>query len=172
MNKQVALLGIIEIISSLTLGIFILIITYRLVKVYGIKKLQIDHSNTAYNILIAAVLFAVGYIVSGVVEPIVDAFRLLAKTDISSVSLTLKFLAFGGLYIAIAYTLSIVISLLSVYTYTRITPLDEPTEIKNNNIGVGILIASIIIILSLFTKSGIVILVESLVPYPDLPPSI
>ena len=169
MNKQVALLGLIEILSSLSMGIFILILTYRLIKIYGYQKLDIDHANTAYNIFIAGVLFSVGYVLSGVIQPILDAFRLLARADTPTFELVLKFLGFGGLYIAIAYALTLTISLIGIYTYTYITPMDELKEIKNNNIGVGIIVASIIILLALMTKSGIVLLIESLVPYPEVP---
>ena len=171
MNTQVALLGLVEILSALSIGIFILILTYRLIKIYGLKKLDINHSNLAYNILIASLLFSVGYVVSGVVQPLLDAFRLLANTDMSTIRLILKFLAFGGLYIAIAYIAILSISFLGIYVYTYITPLDELKEIKNNNIGVGLIVSVIIIVLALFAKDGIILVVESLVPYPSLPPN-
>ena len=106
------------------------------------------------------------------VEPLLDAFRLLSKPDISTFQLVFKFLAYGGLYIAIAYILSISISLLGIYVYTYITPLNELKEIKNNNIGVGLTVSTIVIILALFTKGGIILFIESLVPYPNLPPAI
>jgi|AntRauTorckE5430_2_1112549.scaffolds.fasta_scaffold41065_1 uncharacterized membrane protein YjfL (UPF0719 family) len=169
MNKQVALLGLVEILSALSIGIFILTLTYRLVKIYGSKRLGIDEGNLAYNILIASLLFSVGHVVNGVVQPLLDSFRLLSKSDISSLQLILKFLAYGGLYIAIAYILSISISLLGIYVYTYITPLDELKEIRNNNIGVGITVSTIVIILTLFTKDGIILFIESLVPHPNFP---
>ena len=172
MHKQVAILGLVEILSSLSIGIFILTLTYRLIKIYGFKRLGIDHGNLAYNILIASLLFSVGYVVNGVVEPLLDAFRLLSKPDISTFQLVFKFLAYGCLYIAIAYILSVSISLLGIYVYTYITPLNELKEIKNNNIGVGLTVSTIVIILALFTKGGIILFIESLVPYPNLPPAI
>ena len=70
MNEKIALLGFVEIISALSSGMFILFLTYKIVKIYGKKKLNIDHNNTAYNIMIAGVLFSVGYVVSGVIQPI------------------------------------------------------------------------------------------------------
>ncbi|PCJ63727.1 MAG: hypothetical protein COA58_15400 [Bacteroidetes bacterium] len=170
MNTKVALLGAIEIISSLGCGILILLLTYRLITIYGQKVLAINHGNTAYNILITGVLFSVGYVVSGVIQPIIDAFRLLSDTNISTAQLILQFVGYGGLYIAIAYISSIIISMIGVYTYTYMTPLDELKEIKNNNIGVGLTVSIIIVVLALMTKGGIILLVESLVPYPDLPP--
>lgn len=172
MNKQVAILGLVEILSALSIGIFILILTYRLIKIYGIKKLGIDHSNLAYSILITSMLFSVGYVVSGVIQPLLNSFRLMSKSDISTVQLIIQFLGYGGLYIAIAYVSVIGISLLGIYVYTYITPMNELKEIKNNNVGVGLIVSIIVIILTLFTKDGIIIVVESLVPYPNLPPGL
>lgn len=172
MNKQVAILGIVEILSALSIGIFILILTYRLIKIYGLKRLGIDQTNLAYNILISSLLFSVGYVVSGIIQPLLNAFRMLTNADFSTVELIYKFLAFGGLYIFIAYTLSISISLIGIYVYTYITPLDELKEIRSNNIGVGITVSTIVIILALFTKDGIILVIESFVPYPKLPPTL
>ena len=87
MNERIALLGIVEILSSISCGIFILYITYRMLRVYGKKKLSLDHNNAAYNIVIAGVLFSVGYVVSGVIHPILNSFRFLSDTAISKTEL-------------------------------------------------------------------------------------
>jgi len=170
MNTQIALLGVVEILSALSSGIVILYLTYRLIKVYGTKRLGIKHGNLAYNILIASVLFSVGYTVSGVLQPILDSFRILARTEISSAEMIARFLVQGGIFIAIAYTMSIAVSLAGVLIYTAMTPMNEFREIKDNNIGVGIVVGTIIIVLTMFTKDGIILLIESFVPYPHLPP--
>ena len=172
MNENIALLGIVEILSSLSCGIFILFITYRLVKVYGTKKLMIEKGNTAFNILLAGILFSVGYIVSGVIQPILDSYRMLSNGSISKMEITLSFIGYGGLFIAIAYILAMSIVLVGVKIYSAMTPINEAEEIKNGNIGVAIVLTAIIITLALFCSSGINLLVESFIPYPDLPPRI
>jgi uncharacterized membrane protein YjfL (UPF0719 family) len=169
MNEKIAVLGLVEILSSLSSGIVILYLTYKLVRVYGRKKLQIEHDNTAYNLLLAGVLFSVGYIVSGVVQPILDSYRFLSGSDISKSELVMSFIGYGGLYIAITYILAMLVVILGVKIYSTMTPLNEAEEIRNNNIGVSIVLTVVIITLSIFCSSGINLLVESFIPYPEMP---
>lgn len=170
MDKSIALLGLIEVLSSLTCGVVILFITYRLLKLYGKNKLHIEHSNTAYNIFIASVLFSVGFMMSGVISPLLDAFRFFNQ-NLDSFSQTMtSFILWGGVYIAIAYAFAMLICLTGIFIYSNLTPMDEITEIRNNNIGVGLILGVIIITLIMMSKDGVILIIESLVPYPDLPP--
>ena len=169
MNEKIALLGIVEIISALSCGIAILFVTYKAIKVYGRKSLGIDKPNLAYNIFIAATLFSVGFIVSDVIQPILDSFRILSNTHISKSQLILNFILYGGLYILVAYICSLIVVFLGVFIYKSMTTVDEFKELKDNNIGVAIVLAMVIVTLALMTNDGIALLIESFIPYPDLP---
>jgi uncharacterized membrane protein YjfL (UPF0719 family) len=170
MNKQIALLGIIELLSALSIGVVIMLLTYRLIKYYGIKRLHIEHSNVAYNVLVVSVLFSVGYVVSGAIEPLLDSFRLLSAKGISTTELISKFILQGFMYVSIAYISIMLICVLGVSIYTHMTPLDELEEIRNNNVSVALIVGAIIIVMAMMTKGGIMVVLESLVPYPNLPP--
>ena len=76
----------------------------------------------------------------------------------------------GGLYIAIAYLSSVTIIIIGVSIYVHMTPIDEFKEIKNNNVGVAVIVSVIIIVLTLMSKDGVILLIESIVPYPQLMP--
>ena len=169
MNEKIALLGFVEIISSLSCGIVILFATYYIMKMYGKKKLNLDHSNLAYNILIAGVLLSVGYIVSGVVSPILDSYRIISNSNVGKSELIISFLAYGGLYIFIAYISALLVVFLGMFLYSNMTSLSELKELKEDNIGVAIVLVAIIFTLSLMTSNGITLLIESFIPYPDLP---
>ena len=80
MNIKLSLLAIIEILSGLSIGIIIMIITYQMLKWIGRKRYDIHQNNAAYSIFIASVLFAVGYMVSGVVQPLLSLFRIMAAS--------------------------------------------------------------------------------------------
>ena len=170
MNSNVFFLGIIEILSAASMGLVILSTTYKILKWYGKKKFNIGHNNLAYSIFIASVLIGMGLMVSGTIEPIVSSFRLLSNTEESSTQLFLSFLFRGGLYILIAYSAGLAISLMGIVIYSKLTPIDEFVEMKNNNIGVAIISGAIIITLILLTKDGVALVIESLIPYPELPP--
>lgn len=167
MNSKITILAIIEIFSAISVGVFILSLTYRLLKYIGRKRFDIQQSNLATSIFVASVLFSVGYMVSSVIDPLTSLFRLLAAKDNSVMSLALSFIGTGAFYIAVAFVAGIVVCLLSVMMYTWITPLDEFTELKNNNVGVAIIVGTITITLALLTRDGVSLLIESFIPYPE-----
>ena len=62
------------------------------------------------------------------------------------------------------------IGLISTFLYSKLTPIDEFEEIRKNNVGVSLIISSILITLTLLTKDGVILLIEAIIPYPELPP--
>jgi uncharacterized membrane protein YjfL (UPF0719 family) len=169
MNTKIALLGFVEIFSAITVGIFILSVTYKLVTWFGKKNYNITERTTAFSIFTASILFSVGYLVSGVIQPLISSFRLLDIGD-SVILITAKYVGTGAIYIAIAFVSALLIGLLSTYLYSKLTPIDEWAEIMDNNIGVALIVGSIVITLTLMCKSGVILIIESLIPYPELPP--
>lgn len=171
MNYRIAVLGLLEIFSALSIGVFILALTYKLVKWIGQRYHGIrEQENLAYSIYTASILFSVGYLVSSVLQPLLSSFRLLSQSE-SEWLLVFKYLSQGAIYIGIAYFFAMIIGLLSSLLYARITPIKEFEEIRNNNIGVAIVVSVIIITLTMMCKSGVGLLIESIIPYPELPPN-
>lgn len=171
MNNRTALLAIIEILSALSMGVFILAMTYRVLKYIGKTRFDIHPGNLAYSIFVACVLFAIGYMISSVIQPMLSLFRLLANQQTDTVDLILSFLFRGGVYIGLSYVTGVIVCLLGVLIYTWITPIDEFNELKNNNIGVAVIVGCIMITLSLLTRDGVSLLIESFIPYPETYPS-
>lgn len=66
-----------------------------------------------------------------------------------------------------AYLSGAVICLTGIVVYTYLTPINEFAELKNNNLAVALVVGSIIITLSLLTKDGVALLLESFIPYPE-----
>ena len=167
MNTKISLLGLIEILSALSIGIFIMAITYQALRYYGRKRYDIQPGNLAYSIFTAAVLFSIGYMVSGIIQPLISLFWLLAGKENDSVNLALLFIGHGAIYIALAFVAGIVICVSGIAIYTFLTPIDEFQELKNNNIGVALISGTIMIVLSMLTREGVSLLIESLIPYPE-----
>lgn len=169
MNK-IGILALIEIFSALSCGVIILFITYKGLKYLALKRYGIEKNNLSYSLFMAGVLLCVGIMMSGVIDPLLSVFRIISDQNKSFGNVVLSFLWQGGIYIAIAYTCSIVVIVIGVSVYANLTPIDEFKEIKNNNIGVAIIVCVIIISLTLMSKDGVALLIESIVPYPDLSP--
>ena len=170
MNFKLTLLALIEIISGLSMGVAIMATTYLLLKSYGKKKYDINSNNQAFGIFTAAILFSVGYIVSGVIQPLLSLFRILSTRDGSIMHLLLLFMGYGALYILMAYVMALFVCWLGMIMYDYITPIDEIAELKNNNLAVAMVVGSIIITLSLMTHDGVSLLIESFIPYPEMYP--
>ena len=175
MNIKLSLLAIVEILSGLSIGIVIMIITYKILKWIGRKRYDIHQNNVAYSIFMASVLFSVGYMVSGVIQPLLSLFRIMAASESSTTDLLGSFIGYGAFYIASSYTAGVVVSLVGITIYTGLTPIDEFAELKNelqvqldtlNNLGVALIVGSIIIVLTLLTRDGVNLLMESQIPYP------
>ena len=141
MNSKLTLLAIIEILSALSLGVVIMAATYLLLKYLGKKRYDINHTNQAFGIFMASVLFSVGYLVSGVIQPLLSLFRILSvKESISN--LMLSFIGYGAVYILTAFIVALLVCLLGMLIYNYITPIDEIQELKNNNIAVALVVGS------------------------------
>ncbi|MEP0985776.1 DUF350 domain-containing protein [Ekhidna sp.] len=169
MNSNIALLAIIEIISAITIGIFILALTYKLVQWVGRKYYKIQDYNLSFSIFVSAIIISVGIMISGIVQPLISSFRLLNQQE-DSFRLAFEYIATGAVYITIAYSATVLIGLISTFLYSKLTPIDEFEEIRKNNVGVSLIISSILITLTLLTKSGVILLIEAIIPYPELPP--
>jgi len=169
MNPNIALLAVIEIISAITIGIFILALTYKIVQWVGRKYYKIQDYNLSYSIFVSAIILSVGIMISGIIQPLISSFRLLNQGS-NSFMLVFEYLLTGAIYIAIAYTSTILIGLISTFLYSKVTPIDEFEEIRKNNVGVSLIISSILITLTLLTKDGVMLLIEAIIPYPELPP--
>ena len=169
MNANIAILALVEIFSAITIGIFILALTYKIVQWVGRKYYQIQEYNLSYSIFVSAIILSVGIMISGIIQPLLSSFRLLNQTA-DSFSLAFEYIATGAIYIAIAYTSTILIGLISTFMYSKLTPIDEFEEIRKNNVGVSLIISSILITLTLLTKDGVMLLIEAIIPYPELPP--
>ena len=73
MNLEIALLGLIEIFSALTIGIFILALTFKITQWVGKRFYRVaTHSNLAFSIFTASIMISVGLMVSSVIQPLVS----------------------------------------------------------------------------------------------------
>lgn len=169
MNSKLTLLALIEILSALSLGVAIMAATYLLLKYLGKKRYDINHTNQAFGIFMASILFSVGYLVSGVIQPLLSLFRILSSKESIS-TLVISFMGYGAVYIMTAYVVAILVCLLGMLIYNYLTPIDEIQELKNNNIAVALVVGSIIVTLSLMTRGGVELLIESFIPYPQMYP--
>jgi len=84
--------------------------------------------------------------------------------------LVLDGLKYTGLFLTIIIITIALVIFISIKLFTYMTKsINEFQEIKKNNIAVAILTATIIISISLLVKESMYLLLETFVPYPELP---
>ena len=164
MDSKLLNLALFEVVVSLITGVVILYMTYKFVKrVFGLTP---DALNTAFGIVVGAILFSVGLIVSSVIPPLLSTLRMLPGDFF-------VLLAKLSMYLVIFFVISTVIAYatnaIGIWLFTRLTRIDELEELRRNNVATALVTAAIVIVLALFVKDGVVLLLESIVPYPEMP---
>lgn len=170
MNTEIFYYSIIEIVISLFFGVTLLYFSYRTINKLVKNKFEINLDNVSYSIFSSSVLFSVAYLISGIKSPILNSLKMLSNDPNYEGSMILDSFKYSGIFLfIIIITIAIVIFIsIKLFTYMT-TDINEFEEIKKNNIAVAILTATIIISISLLVKESLYLLLESFVPYPDIP---
>jgi len=170
MNAEIFYYSIIEIVISLFFGVSLLYFTYRIINKLVKNKFEINLDNVSFSIFTSSILFSVAYLISGIKSPILNSLKMLSNDPNYEGSLILDSFKYSGIFLLIIIiTIAIVIFIaIKLFTYMT-TDINEFEEIKKNNIAVAILTATIIISISLLVKESLYLLLESFVPYPDIP---
>ena len=144
--------------------------TYRLLDKFVKRKYDISITNLSFSILSSSVLFSVAYLISGIKAPILSSLRLLSKDLEYDGSLILDGFKYTFLFLTIIIIAVGLIIFLSIQLYTRITKeINEFREIEANNVAVAIVLGIIVISISLLIKESLYLMLETFVPYPEIP---
>tara|TARA_B100002052_G_scaffold299118_1_gene335430 strand:- start:6262 stop:6789 length:528 start_codon:yes stop_codon:yes gene_type:complete len=169
-NNELFFNSITQLIISIVIGTIVLYSSYKIIDKYIRSKHGIELNNSAYGILCASILFSVGYLISGVKDPIINSVELIQRNPDFSGSVFFEGLKYSGLFLAISVFVIWLINLLSIYLFTIMTKdVKEFEEIKNNNLAISLITAVIVISISLMVKPSLYLILESFVPYPDMP---
>jgi len=168
-NNDLFYTSIIQLGISIFIGTIVLYSTYKLIDRFIRKKYEIEINNTAYGILCASILFSVAYLISDIKDPILNSVELIQRGG-NDVSVFLEGMKYTGLFLGISVFIIWLINVISIYLFTIMTKdIDEFKEIKDNNIAVALITSIIVISISIMIKSSLYLMLESFVPYPDIP---
>ena len=170
MNTELFYYSLVEIGISIIIGVSLLYFTYRVINKLVKKKFDISSDNISYSIFTSSILFSVAYLISGIKSPILNSLKMLSNNPEYDGSLIIDGFKYSGLFLTIIIiTISLVI-FISIKLFTYMTKnINEFQEIKKNNLAVAILTATIIISISLLVKESLYLLLETFVPYPEVP---
>ena len=170
MNTEIFYYSIIEIVISLFFGVLLLYLTYKVIDKLVRRKLEISLDNISFSIFASSILFSVAYLISGIKSPILNSLKMLGDNPEYEGSLILDGFKYSGLFLSLMIFSIALVIFISIKLFTYMTAnIDEFKEIQKNNIAVAILTATIVISISMLIKESLYLLLESFVPYPDIP---
>ena len=171
MENQV-ILSFLELILAILLGVLSMFIThFILVRIYKSKyPTEAPYKNNAFLIFLAGTMFSVAYLLAGIIEPLSSTLDLLIGSNQENSTLIWEYFKFLSLFTIIGFVLGMVINFIAYFLFSSLTTeVNELEEIKNGNIGVAVLVSVIAITISVFCKEPFLVLLESFIPYPELP---
>ncbi len=131
---------------------------------------EFPYKNLAFMIFMSSSIFAVAWLMFGILNPLSGTMEVLSSSHESSGKIYFEFTKFLFLFLIIGYVLSLLINFIAYKLFTALTTkVDEFKEISEGNVGVAIMASVFVIIIALFCREPFIWLLESLIPYPDLP---
>ena len=170
MNETILLKGISELIISILIGVTLLYITYKIMDRFIRDKYKMGIDNTSYAIFLGSVLFSVGYMITGVKDPILNSLQLLESQPGYDGSPFFDLIKYSALFIGIIVFLAALINVIAIFLFMIMTSkVDELSEMRRKNISVSIITAVIVISVSLMVKDSVYLILDAFVPYPEIP---
>lgn len=171
--NQLTLLATIEWIVAFALVIGLLFLSFiiatKLLKFFLKQDLSIG-SNNSFAIIIASILVVVGMMINVSMEPIGEAIRLISESEVASSVMYFEIAKYVSLLLAIAFGASLISCSTGFWLFTLMTRnIDERQEIIDDNWRIGLLIGIMLIMISFVTSNQMVMFMESILPYPDIP---
>ena len=167
MNTKFFILSIIQLILAFFLAITVTYFTNKYLHKFFSKWYKIKTFNFSSAILSASVVFSAGYLISGILQPAFNAIRIFGHSISSNADFFFTSTKYLLIFLGIGTGVSVIVMITGLYIFTKLTRgVKEFEEIKKDNLAVGLITGVIIIVIALFVKDSIVLLLESIIPYP------
>ena len=170
MTQNLTLLAFIQLVISIFIGVFFMWLTYKLFLTRFKKKYPFTEINTALGLLLSAVLFSTGYILSGTRAPLLNTLRIISRNEPSAAALVLNASMYISEFLAIGFVVALLVNYVSINLFNALTPdKEELKEISENKYQYSFILAAILIVMALFAREAYIALLDSLVPLPVMP---
>ena len=131
------------------------------------QKEDVKGNNTAFTVFTSGIILSIGLILSEILPSITNIIRLATtQTDAVDMATIVKY---SGIYLLIGFLAAVIINASVFFLFSMLTRgINEFQAIKNNHVGVAILVASTLVSITLIVKESIALLISSLIPYPEV----
>jgi len=170
MDTQTLFVAGYEVALSLFFGLLTVFMAIRVLHATFLRDVDIREENLATSLFAGATVLCVLILVQASVLPSVDALRsmVLGHNQVTAGSVAVS-LGYFLLFYTISLVLGIAVVLLATQIYMVATvKIDELAELKGNNLGVAVILCSVLVGTTLFVRAPVQRLLASLVDYDAL----
>ena len=171
MNSILLGQGLIELLISVIFGLAMFFLSF---KVFSLLTKNIDeikeisNNNIAVAVLIASFIFGIMLLIKASIGPAMDTLILLLNSKESTFLMVILAIVRILLFFIFSAIFAFVILWLAIKLFTLLTTdIDEIEEIKNNNVAVSFILATLIISMSLILSKPLETLLSGLVSPPS-----
>lgn len=165
--NNLQIMAILQIALSLIFGICALYSTKYLLDWYFKKRYSMDIHSLSYVIFAVVVMFSVGFIMSGITTPLISLIRLI-NVEMTILNKVITFFSYTIGFWFLGIFLSFITLYLTLHIFTYLTDADEFKDIKQGQLPSILIVSIVLIVIVLFVKDGYTLLLESLLPYPEV----
>lgn len=170
MNEELFYLGLLEFGLSFGVVLVMLYITFKILNRFLLQKHNVAYKNMAFGVVCSGIFISVAYLISSVKEVMIETIRALQQVPGLEDVLFWEASKYFGLFLFMSIVVIAITNVASIGLFTIMTKgINEIEEIKNNNIAVGIITATLMICISMMCKASLVTMMQSFIPYPSLP---
>ncbi|MFT7072262.1 DUF350 domain-containing protein [Patiriisocius sp. Uisw_017] len=167
MNTQLFTLALLEIMLSIVITIFIIFISYKMLKRLFFKNTELGGENMSFTIFTSGIIMSIGLILSEILPSITNVIRIGLQKE-STLDIP-ELIMYSGLYLFIGFVMAVFINAATFLLFSMLTKhVNEFKEIQKNNTSVAILTVAILVSITIIVKNSIALLISALVPYPNV----
>jgi hypothetical protein len=168
MNTELFYYGLLHLGLSVLLSVFVLYFTFSRVTRFFKRKYNFAYDNVAFTIFISGLIFSVGYLFEGIHQPMMTVIGFLKTDPQLKGSVFFEASKYVGLFLVVGLLFTGLVITVSIYFFTVLTHMiDEFEELRNGNVAMGIVLATVIITVSFLCRDSLVTILESFIPYPE-----
>lgn len=167
MDTNLFYLSVLEVVIALLLSVGIFFVSFKLLKYFFFRQHDLKSSNVAFAIFCSGIFLSIGIILSEMIPSMTNVVRTAVLQD-SGIS-SGEVLTYAGLSLIVGFIMAVLINAAVFLLFSALTRgIDEFEAIKNNNTAVATLVASMLVAITLIVKNSIAVLINTLVPFPEV----
>jgi len=167
------IVSLFEFVLSVVMSGLVIYLTYRVfIKAnpdFNMEE-EIKKGNVAVGILVAAILFSASMILQKGLSSVVSMFRLYVSAPGESGLGVVKLILLSIGHLGISMLLAVITISVTLRLFGKLCrhSMQPGKELEKGNVAVGILLASVVLVASMYVGEGVSAISKALVPQPSI----